>query len=262
MKKLQNQIGGAITALAIAFSFAFTGPAAQAAANPDAASGDTATVISVSGKATVFHNGKSDRVKKGMILGQGAKIATGLGQVKLDIGIHGVVTIDSRSEMTIDELSRPAATPDAGKTVFNLTKGALLGSAKKISAESEYQVKTAKGVAGIRGTEYLILAVGIFKCASGQLVIVMFAVDPATLQPKVFTVTPGNKLDATATIEKVTNMSAAEAADVVNKAAGGAGGGGTPQLIVPRQPTEAFISPTTGGLIQRINSEDIHIPSE
>lgn len=261
MKKLQNHIFGALAALALTFTFAFSGPAAHAAANPDAASGDTATVISVAGKATVFQNGKSERVKKGMILGKGAKIATGLGQVKLDIGIHGVVTIDSRSEMTIDELSRPVANPDAGKTVFNLTKGALLGSAKKISAESEYQVKTAKGVAGIRGTEYLILAVGIFKCASGQLVIVMVAIDPTTLQPKVFTVTPGNKLDATATIEKLTGMTAAESAEVVKKASGGPVSSGV--IVIPAKPTEAFISPVRGNngrLIQHIDVGDITPP--
>jgi len=262
MKMLPSRIAGAAATLALGLSFLLPATQVQAAANP-AATGSGAIVDTVKGRATVWHaDGSKARVTKGMKIGQGAKIATGLGTVSLDLGSHGIVTVQSRSEVTIDALIRNAG-GEAGKdtTLFNLTKGGLLGDVKKVSANSNYQVKTAKGVAGIRGTKYLILAVGVFKCANGSLQITLNGVGPGG-QPKVFVVNAGSKLDATQVLRKVTNMSASEAAEVVEKASGdGDKGPPRPVTIRNQTPTEVFVSPTAGDngrLFQSINAGDVY----
>ena len=260
MKTLQHRIAGAALTLALGLTFLFSASQAQAAADPAATGG--ATVESANGRATLFRaDGSRERVTVGMKIGEGDKLITGLGTVGLNLGSHGLVRVQSRSEVTLEELKRNAG-GEAGKdtTIFNLTKGGLLGDVKKVSANSDYKVKTAKGVAGIRGTKYLILAVGVFKCANGSLVVTMFAINPQTGQPKVFTVTPGTKLDSTKVVQEVTNMTPGEAATVVNLV-DTPPGPVTPVVIVINQaPTEVFISPTAGDnnrLFQYIDEGDI-----
>jgi len=258
MKTLQNRLGSAALACALAFTFLFSGASAQAAADPNAVT-STAKVTAVTGKATVFQDGKSTRVKKGMELGAGATISTGLGTVTLNLGGHGIAQIQSRTTLTIEELKhRNVGGTVVGTTKFDLKKGILLGNVKKTSAESNYQVKTAKGVAGIRGTTYEIHAVGIFKCGEGLYTVQLLVVDPATGQPKVITLQPATMLDAQAAVVEVLNLPPGQAAALnaaVTAMIAPPGVGGV--VIIPRTPTETTITGAVGNVpVKEVHTYD------
>ncbi len=249
MKTLQSRIAGAAATLALGLTFLFSGAQAQAAANPDATS-NTATVAAVSGRATVFHNGKSEKVTKGMKISQGATIATGLGRVTLDMGAHGFAEVQPRSEVVVEELSR-AQNKDVTK--FDLKKGILLGDVKKVAAESAYEVKTAKGVAGIRGTTFEIHAIGIFKCGDGQYQVVFIGTNAQGQVVAPLVIQAGTKVDVQKAINNViVDMSPREKAAIkqatnfVTKVAnqGGAGLG----LVILKESRKVTIEPTLTGL--------------
>gem|GEM_PF-4484919 len=205
MNKLTQRIG--IILLSVLFA---VGAQAVESGNGSSAEG---TISSVSGRVTINKaGGGSVLAAKGVKVGEGDTIVTGSGSTVVNLGVHGIITVEAGSEVVFDELKRSSG--EDGNTVIDLKKGGIFGNVKKISSNSKYEVKTAKGVAGIRGTAYQILAVGIFKCGQGQLNIVLFALDPQG-RPKVFAVRAGSKLDATAVLTEVTNMDPTEAAAVV-----------------------------------------------
>ncbi len=257
MKTLQSRIAGAAATFALGLTFLLSGYQAQAAANPDATS-NAATVAAVSGRATVFLNGKSERVTKGMKISQGATIATGLGRVTLDMGAHGFAEVQPRSEVVVEELSRAQ---NKEVTKFNLKKGILLGDVKKVAAESAYEVKTAKGVAGIRGTTYEIHAIGIFKCGDGQYQVVFIGTNPQGQVVAPIVIQAGSKVDVQKAINNViVDMSPREKADVrkatnfVAKVAenGGAGLG----LVILKDSKTVTIEPTLTGLQGKSGDDD------
>lgn len=258
MKTLQFRLAGAVTALALGLTFLFAGSQAQAAANPDAATG--ATISKMTGRATVFlPDGTKVRASVGMKLSQGSTISTGFGSVTLDLDPHGVAVIRPRSSLTIDELSR---VKDQEVTRFNLKKGELVGDVKKVAQNSVYEVQTAKGVAGIRGTQYRILSVGVFICANGQYQVTLAGINQETGKPKVFVIRTNSKLDVTKVVQQVANLTPAEAQKLVTELQPGGkpvnptvGGGGRPA------PVEITITGGVGDngrLFQRINAGDIH----
>jgi len=217
MKTLQFRLAGAMTALALGLTFLLSGSQAQAAADPSVAS-TGATITKLSGRATVFlPDGSKVRATKGMSVSQGSTISTGFGSVTLDLGAHGVAVVGSRSSLVIDELSR---VKDQEVTKFNLKKGELIGDVKKVAANSKYEVQTAKGVAGIRGTAYHILAIGVFKCLNGNFTVTLFTVD-AQGNPKVFVVNTKSQLDAVGVLESVTTLSESEINAELSKMDGG-----------------------------------------
>lgn len=74
--------------------------------------------------------------------------------------------------MSIDKL----ASTDTGAgvvtdTQLDLRSGRIFGTVKKLSAGSRYEVKVPNGVAGVRGTEFLISADGLLTVLSGSVVI-------------------------------------------------------------------------------------------
>lgn len=149
---------------------------ANAAARP-AANNDNAVVISVSGAATYTDSaGAESRIRRGMTLPPGTTVTTSRnGFVTLRIADRqNVIRLRSDSVLTIDELS---VRDIEGESVINakmkLKKGSLLGNVKKLSAASHFEVQTAKGVAGIRGTVFEILAVGIVRCFRGQVTMIV-----------------------------------------------------------------------------------------
>jgi len=56
------------------------------------------------------------------------------------------------------------------ETLLDLKKGSIFGSVKKQSAASRFEVKIPNGVAGIRGTTFLISAAGRVACLTGSVV--------------------------------------------------------------------------------------------
>jgi hypothetical protein len=59
----------------------------------------------------------------------------------------------------------------ASDTELDLRQGTIFGSVKKLSAASQYLVKTPNGIAGIRGTTFVLSASGVITVTDGSCVI-------------------------------------------------------------------------------------------
>lgn len=95
----------------------------------------------------------------GTTLNSGAVVSTAAGShVDLYLGINGpAVRVAEDTQMSIDKLTYTDTGADAViETQLNLTKGTLIGAVRKLAAASRYEIKTPAGVAGIRGTDYVI----------------------------------------------------------------------------------------------------------
>jgi len=192
---------------ALALAYVFTAVNVQAAAQPGAEQGK-AKVVAVSGRAATATEvgGAPMELKKGMVLKPGTTIQTGPGtSVYLDLGENGErLTVKPDSTLSLDKLTINRTGADTVvDTELEVKKGSIVGNVKKLSAASNYSVKTAKGVAGIRGTAFHIFAVGIYRCATGQLIVTVTEItqpgQPAA-KPVVFTVTPGSQVDLSAAL--------------------------------------------------------------
>jgi len=108
---------------------------------------------------------------------------------------QNVVRIWANSALGIDKLTAMQTGADlVSETQLDLKQGRITGSVKKMSAASKYEVKLPNGVAGIRGTVYDILAVGIVKVYVGSMVVAW--VDSKTQNVTTQTVMGGQSYDA------------------------------------------------------------------
>lgn len=105
-------------------------------------------------------------LSKGVLLFTGASIQTDHGsKVDLFLGENGqFLHIQEDTTVALDKLQLKAS---AAITELNVKAGRILGNVKKLAAGSRYEIKTPTGVAGIRGTEYVISSVGEIICLSG-----------------------------------------------------------------------------------------------
>jgi hypothetical protein len=71
-------------------------------------------------------------------------------------------------------------------TQLDLKAGRILGTVKKLSAASKYEIKIPNGVAGVRGTIYSISSDGILSVISGSVVLAYVGADgtPTTQEVK------------------------------------------------------------------------------
>jgi hypothetical protein len=93
-------------------------------------------------------------------------------QVDLFLGDNGpVVRTTPDTELGLDKLTIDnVGAEKIIETQLNLKSGRILGNVKKMAAASRYEVKTPRGIAGIRGTEYDIRADGTVSVISGTVV--------------------------------------------------------------------------------------------
>jgi hypothetical protein len=74
--------------------------------------------------------------------------------------------------LAVDKLSRTSTGADmVTDTEMDLKAGSILGTVKKLSPSSKYEVKIPNGVAGIRGTIYFLSASGILRVVAGSVVV-------------------------------------------------------------------------------------------
>jgi len=67
-----------------------------------------------------------------------------------------VIRLESDTVLAIDKLSVSDSGVDAViDTELDLRQGPSFGSIKKVSAASQYTIKTPNGIAGIRGTTFI-----------------------------------------------------------------------------------------------------------
>ncbi|KAF0179954.1 MAG: hypothetical protein FD161_967 [Limisphaerales bacterium] len=119
-----------------------------------------AEVKKVVGKATKTDaKGSPSTLSEGMILGTGDTVTTGAGStVDLYLGLNGdFLRVDPDTTLKIDNLDIPNVAARTVTTQLSLGKGAITGNViNKPSLASKYEIKSASGVAGIRGTIYSV----------------------------------------------------------------------------------------------------------
>jgi hypothetical protein len=126
-------------------------------------------------------------------------------------------------------------------TQLDLKAGRILGTVKKLSATSKYEIKIPNGVAGIRGTIYTISADGVLKVLSGSVVLAFVGPDGT---PITKVITAGQEYDAKT--GQVSDIPASELKDLIKDAKALRIGPNTPPASFVIDHTVYFVSPTLG----------------
>lgn len=86
--------------------------------------------------------------------------------------VQDAIRIFENSVLSVDKLTLTRTGADTvSETQLDLKAGRIFGTVKKLSAASIYEIKVPNGVAGIRGTIYLIGADGNVSVLTGSVVI-------------------------------------------------------------------------------------------
>jgi hypothetical protein len=127
-----------------------------------------------------------------------------------------VVRITPNSILAIDKLtSEDTGADTVTDTQLDLRAGRIMGTVKKMSAASRYEVKFPTGVAGIRGTTYTLDASGVVRCLAGSLVLSYLKDGVAVTQvvnereqfdPATGQVTPISAVDYAAFMDQINNI--------------------------------------------------------
>lgn len=143
-------------------------------------------VVRAARNATQYKVGKGSwkPIKVGMIFNPNTAVQTGAdSSIDLFLNDNGpVVRVTANTELSLDKLD----ITDTGvekiiNTQLDLRSGRILGNVKHLAEASKYEVKTPRGVAGIRGTDYDIRADGTVHVITGT--VVMVYVTPAGPRP-------------------------------------------------------------------------------
>lgn len=98
-------------------------------------------------------------LKVGTALKPGSTVQTALESiVDLDLGVNGpVIRVAPNTTMSLDKLAYSGTgVDDVIETTVNVKNGTIIGNVKKLAKASKYEIKTPNGVAGIRGTDYVV----------------------------------------------------------------------------------------------------------
>jgi FecR protein len=121
-----------------------------------------ATVRSVHGKVEYANNDTWLPVKPNMKFPAGVTIRTGADGVA-DISVNGTssaIRLTNSTTLQIPAMSYVGSAREGDTTtMLNLVSGSVIGNVKKISANSRYEIMTPHGVAGIRGTDFMVEAI-------------------------------------------------------------------------------------------------------
>jgi hypothetical protein len=149
MRNIQISMAGAL-------ALAFVGVATLNAAEEGSVQG-TAIVRAVHGNVEYQSGGGWTPLKVNAELDAGVVVRTGP-ESSADLSVNGrtsALRIEAETTLGIPTMSRTDSSHDADEqTMLDLQDGAILGNVKKITANSQYEIKTPHGVAGIRGTDY------------------------------------------------------------------------------------------------------------
>src|SRR4030095_2150522 len=153
-----RSVGGMVARLTVGAAMWALAAAAHAAVEKG-----LAKVVELKGSVEISVDGSQwAPLGRGASLREGAVIRTSAGQAELDLGKNGSrlrILPDSTvalSALTFEETGVETVI----NTQIDLKQGRVMGHVQKLSAASKYEVRTAKVVAGIRGTRYDISAEG------------------------------------------------------------------------------------------------------
>jgi hypothetical protein len=202
-----------------------------------------AVVRQVTGAAECSEGGAWAALKIGQELRPGTVIRTANdSSVDLFLDQNGpLVRLAENTTLGIEKLNFENTGIDTViETQLDLKSGRLIGIVKKLSATSKYEVKTPNGVAGIRGTQYVISADGTVTVAEGQVVVVYVKADGGLVTQ---VVNAGERFNpATQRVEAVPSDDMARISEEVRKLQGVAVE--EDQFEVP---PIIWVSPVTGG---------------
>lgn len=118
----------------------------------------------------VLNDSESAAVRAG---GAGAASSTAASQMSYrPSSEQDVVRVLPDTMLGIDRLSSVDTGADkVTETQLDLKSGKIFGTVKKMSAASRFEVKIPNGVAGVRGTVYLISADGVVSVLAGSMVL-------------------------------------------------------------------------------------------
>jgi len=153
-----------------------------------------AVVKAITGSATYLDDlGFSHPLTVGTVLKEGQTVKTGADSiVDLFLDQNGpYVGLDANSTLRLEKLAfEETALGTKIDTLLDLKAGALFGSVKKLIASSRYEVKTAKGIAHVRGTEFWIdEKQGTVSVVSGTVTLTITINVPNNPSQPVFTTT-------------------------------------------------------------------------
>jgi hypothetical protein len=151
------------------------------------------------------------------------------------------VRVFENTVLGIDKLTVTQTGADrVTETQLDLKAGRILGTVKKLSAASTYEVKIPNGVAGIRGTIYVISADGVLSVLSGSVVLAFVGPDgtPVTKEIKA-----GEQYDAKT--GQVSLIPESEVRNLWNLANQLRVGQGVPPTTFTVDHTVYYVSPTT-----------------
>lgn len=114
---------------------------------------------------------------------------------------------------------------DVTETKLNLKSGKILGNVKKLSAGSKYEVKLPTGVAGIRGSTYVMSSDGTITMLSGSASITMLIPVPGggpnSFTQATLTINAGQTFNPASLITAVQQAATAAAASATSSAPAG-----------------------------------------
>jgi hypothetical protein len=160
----------------MAFAALVFATSVQAAAPAGNVETGKAEVKIIRGSSATYSDpsGQLGILKVGQVISEKSTITTGPGTlVELWLGENGqVLRLIENTSVTIEELKvQKNAADTVAKTTLNLKQGGLIGNVKKLSAASDYKIKYAEGVAGIRGTDWAILPGKGVVCSEGTVTV-------------------------------------------------------------------------------------------
>jgi hypothetical protein len=154
-----------------------------------------------------------------------------------------IVRIQASSVLAIDKLTlEKTGMDEVSETQLDLRAGQIMGNVKKLSAASRYEVKIPNGVAGIRGTSYVINSDGSLFVLSGQVILTYVGAGGALVTQTVSggqSFVPPTVPGGTGTVG---NIPADKLADLIANTPTGPTTGTPPPLVAPNG-TLIHISP-------------------
>ncbi|MBI3191988.1 MAG: FecR domain-containing protein [Pedosphaera parvula] len=178
--KIFQSISQAVACLAAVALVCLFSPTTQGAAKAGAEQGQV-IVVEVNGQASYTDGGQYVPLQKGAKLNQGTSIKTGPNSSVIIFLTNNKteLTIDASTTVNVDKLTSTKTGADTvSETEMELKEGKITGNVKKLSRASTFNVKTPVGVAGIRGTMFLVQANGVIHVLQGTVVITY--VNPST----------------------------------------------------------------------------------
>jgi hypothetical protein len=121
-----------------------------------------ARVRVVHGTAEYSVGGQWQGLRPNMELDAGTQIRTGPDSyVSLNVnGLRSSVKVSQNTTITLSKMDSMGRGADSDSdTSMKLDSGTVLGQVKKLSANSRYEIETPNGVAGIRGTDFVVSVV-------------------------------------------------------------------------------------------------------